>query len=125
MAHGGAVREPSLAPRVTHVLVGSRPAAADLAAVRAHALSWKEHVRVVRLAWLEQSVAQRCCLEPVEPSLLYPLGHSAGALAARAAGAADGGLGLSRAASLQVRHALQVVRRASRPPQAQRRYRPP
>lgn len=63
-AEGGAIREPDLVPRVTHVIVGLEPAGDQLQALRDHMAEWREHVRVVKLQWLRDAVAARACIEP-------------------------------------------------------------
>ncbi|KAL6765523.1 hypothetical protein V8C86DRAFT_2453652 [Haematococcus lacustris] len=46
VCEGGAVREPALVGRVTHILVGSEPTAAELQAVRDHMAEWRDAVKV-------------------------------------------------------------------------------
>lgn len=73
VAQCGAIREVTLSSRVTHIIMGSELSVADMNAVRAHATSWKDHTRVVKLQWLQDCVTQHVCKEPVDAVYLFPL----------------------------------------------------
>ncbi len=76
LACSGAVRELSLSPCVTHVLVGSEAPSAELVAVRDHWLAWRDMVQVVRLEWLRRCVDVRACIDAAatsDTSLVFPI----------------------------------------------------
>ncbi|KAJ9518923.1 hypothetical protein QJQ45_026225 [Haematococcus lacustris] len=73
VCEGGAVREPALVGRVTHILVGSEPTAAELQAVRDHMAEWRDAVKVVRgLGWLHTCCVAGRYVEPQACNLLTP-----------------------------------------------------
>jgi hypothetical protein len=63
-AEGGAIVEPDLVPRVSHIIIGPEATPEALSTIRDHVVEWREHVRTVRLGWLREAVAARCCVEP-------------------------------------------------------------
>lgn len=71
-AEGGAICEPDLVPRVTHILVGAEATPEALSSIREHVIEWREHVRTVKPCWFREAVAARFCVEP-GPTSSYTL----------------------------------------------------